>query len=239
MERQERWRRRYARMRPDWTPTTMIYAGVVDEVVGPGCRMLDVGCGHSALLASSIDRGGHAVGMDVDLAALSRNAFFRSRVAGNAERLPFGDDSFDLVVMAWVLEHLARPIAVFREIHRVLSPGGRVAFVTPNAWNYNAWLIRLVPNRLHGWFTFRLYGRSAEDTYPTAYRLNTVAAMDRTLARIGFERERLVLNGDPTYIAFNRPLFRLGVALERLLDLPWFRRARVHIVAVYRVRAES
>jgi SAM-dependent methyltransferase len=47
----------------------------------------------------------------------------------NAEQLPFDDGEFDAVVSNYVVHHLARPEVVFREISRVLKPGGRFAFV--------------------------------------------------------------------------------------------------------------
>lgn len=239
MDRQEYWRQRYAEVRPDWTPTTTIYARFVDELVDGDTRVLDIGCGHADLLASTFARSRRTVGIDVDADALASNDVIRHRAAADAERLPFARASFDLVVMAWVLEHLPRPVAAFREIRRVLAPGGRVVFVTPNTWNYNAWLIRMVPNAFHAFFTSKLYGRPAEDTYPTRYRLNSVRTLGSTMTRLGYRRERLVLNGDPTYIALNRTLFLLGVQLERLYDLPWLRSARVHIVGVYRTTASG
>jgi SAM-dependent methyltransferase len=234
MDRQEYWRQRYAEIRPGWTPTTTIYARLVDELVDGRTRVLDVGCGHANLLASTLARSRRTVGIDLDANALATNDVIRHRAAADVERLPFTPASFDLVVMAWVLEHLPRPVSAFREIRRVLAPGGRVVFVTPNAWSYNAWLIRMVPNVFHSFFTSKLYGRPAKDTYPTRYRLNSVRTLGSTLTRLGYERERLVLNGDPSYIAFSRALFLLAVQLERIYDLPWLGAARVHIVGVYR-----
>jgi SAM-dependent methyltransferase len=234
MDRQEYWRQRYTEIRPEWIPTTTIYASLVDELVDHDTRVLDIGCGHSDLVGSSLTRCRRAVGIDADERALTGNEVLRYRVGAVAERLPFRAGSFDLVLMAWVLEHLAHPVSVFREIRRVLGPGGRIVFVTPNAWNYNAWLIRLVPNAFHAFFTSRLYGRLAEDTYPTRYRLNSVRRLRMTLPGLGFERERIVLNGDPTYIALNELFFRVGVLFERIYDLPPLRRARVHIVGAYR-----
>jgi SAM-dependent methyltransferase len=233
-DRQEHWRQRYAAIRPGWTPTTTIYARLIDEHLDDGTRVLDIGCGHSDLLRETFARTSHVSGIDVDDAAMRRNTTIRRKAMATAEHLPFADASFDLVVLAWVLEHLERPTTVFREIHRVLDGGGRAVFVTPNAWNYNAWLIRLVPNAFHARFTSRLYGRATADTFPTRYRLNSIRRIDDVLSGIGFARERVVLNGDPTYIAFNGPLFALASWVERLHDLRPFRQARVHIVGVYR-----
>jgi SAM-dependent methyltransferase len=234
MDRQEYWRQRYAEIRPEWTPTTAIYARLVDGLIGDDTRVLDIGCGHADLVGPSLVRGGRAVGIDRDTEALAANEAIHLRIGADAERLPFSPGSFDLVLMAWVLEHLPRPLRAFREIRRVLIPGGRVVFVTPNSWNYNAWLIRMVPNAFHAAFTSRLYGRLAKDPYPTRYRLNSIRRLGATLPDLGYERERIVLNGDPTYIAFNEPLFRIATLLEGLYDLPPLRRARVHIIGVYR-----
>ena len=231
---QEGWRARYAEMRPGWRPSTTLYRQLVGAHVDDRSRVLDVGCGRSELLATELARAARAVGTDPDVASLRANETLPLRAAATGERLPFPDRTFDLVVLAWVLEHLERPTAVFREVHRVLCPGGRVAFLTPNAWNYNAWLIRAVPNRLHHVFTSRLYGRPAGDTFPTRYRCNSTGVIHRTLSPLGFDRERIVLNGDPSYIAVNEPLFRLGVLLESLYDLAPLRRARVHLIGLYR-----
>jgi SAM-dependent methyltransferase len=49
----------------------------------------------------------------------------------DAERLPFGDATFDLVVLADVIEHVSSVGQAMREVRRVLRPGGRLVCVTP------------------------------------------------------------------------------------------------------------
>jgi SAM-dependent methyltransferase len=155
-------------------------------------------------------------------------------VQGNAEKIPFEDNFFDLVVMEWVAEHLDNPRGSFSEIHRVLKPGGRVIFLTPNVWNYNVWIIRAIPNRFHAFFTRRLYNRGDGDTYPVRYLVNSARRVESVLGGIGFRRDRLILNGDPTYISFNDALFKLACFLERMLQLKALRFANVHLIGIYK-----
>ncbi|MGH7642963.1 MAG: class I SAM-dependent methyltransferase, partial [Candidatus Dormibacteria bacterium] len=157
----------------------------------------------------------------------------KHKLEASVESIPMPDGFFDLATTAWVGEHLPRPLAALREIHRVLRPGGRLVVLTPNAWNYNAWLVRAVPYRFHDYFTRRLYGRQERDTYPVRYRMNTPRELERRATEAGFHRVRLILNGDPSYIAFNEPLFRIARALEGLLELPGLNQARVHLIGLF------
>ncbi|MGH2503669.1 MAG: class I SAM-dependent methyltransferase, partial [Ktedonobacterales bacterium] len=97
--------------------------------------LLDVGCGGGALLRAVLESGCRAAAIDhsydmVQLAsAENREAIAAGRLTiqqADAERLPFGDDSFTRAVMTGVLGHLPDPVAVFRELRRVLAPGGRL-----------------------------------------------------------------------------------------------------------------
>lgn len=236
MNRQERWRQRYKERRPEWDSSPILYRRLIGEKVNGATRVLDIGCGHTDFLKEVYDRTPHTYGADPDAAALAKNTTIKNTVTANAEHLPFEDNFFDVVVLAWVLEHLERPEAVFREIHRVLKPNGTVIFLTPNAWNYNVWIIRAIPNAFHDFFTRRLYERQEHDTFPTRYKINSPRRVESILTKIGFEREQLLLNGDPTYISFNKPLFAFACLLESLLDLRALQKARVHLIVSYRKR---
>jgi SAM-dependent methyltransferase len=98
--------------------------------VGPGTRVLDVGCGHGDLCAAAAARGARPAGVDLAdgmvEAARAAHPGLEFRVA-DAEDLPFADATFDAALAAFVVNHLPRPERAAAEIGRVLAPGGRAA----------------------------------------------------------------------------------------------------------------
>jgi SAM-dependent methyltransferase len=51
-----------------------------------------------------------------------------------ADKIPLPDDSLDSILCTEVLEHVPDPLAVWREFHRLLRPGGKVLLATPMSW---------------------------------------------------------------------------------------------------------
>ena len=97
-------------------------------------RWLDVGCGNGAFTEALIARCApdEVVGIDPSEGQL---AFARTRPAarsaqfriGDAQALPFGNDRFDVAVMALVVTYLSDPGRAVAEMARVVRPGGWVA----------------------------------------------------------------------------------------------------------------
>jgi SAM-dependent methyltransferase len=235
-ERQLRARAEYLRRNPSWVDSVSRYRALIGSASSQGARILDLGCGRNGLHGDDLScaPGAKVVGVDPDRDALAANRVLAQRVVGSGEELPFGTGTFDVVASAWVLEHLDHPGLVFSEVRRVLVAGGSFVFLTPNAWNYNAWMIRAIPHRWHAGLTRRLYGRGEGDAYPVRYRANTGAGLHRLLNAAGFERTDLTYNGDPSYIAFNRALLEASIGIERVLATSRLRGAQVHILGVAR-----
>lgn len=94
-------------------------------------RVLDVGCGTGELTRILQEESdAHVVGLDADRDLLSHVTGADDRVIGDATRLPFADDSFDIVVCQALLINLPDPTAAVEEFARVSSD--RVAAIEPD-----------------------------------------------------------------------------------------------------------
>jgi arsenite methyltransferase len=102
-----------------------------------GERVLDLGCGagtDSLVAAQMVGADGHVTGIDMTVAMLvkARSAATEMGatnvefVEAEAERLPFADESFDVVISNGVIDLVPDKDTVFAEIFRVLNPGGRI-----------------------------------------------------------------------------------------------------------------
>jgi arsenite methyltransferase len=127
----------------DAVPETAVesFAGVANPWqlgrLAPGERVLDLGSGagtDSLVAAQMVGDGGRVTGIDMtpEMLAKSRRAAAEMAasnvefVEADAERLPFPDESFDVVVSNGVIDLIPDKDAVFAELFRVLRPGGRI-----------------------------------------------------------------------------------------------------------------
>lgn len=132
-----------------------------------GLRVLDVGCGGGILSEALAERGASVLGIDLAESALQAAEAHRAgqaveyRLESSRETAARGE-VFDVVTCMEMLEHVADPAAVLRDIHAVLKPGGWAFFSTINrtlkarlgAVYAAEYLLHLVPQGTHqfDWF---------------------------------------------------------------------------------------
>ncbi len=124
------------------------HAGFFVPQLRPGMRVLDCGCGPGSIsldLAQLVRPGGEVVGIDLDPRQVAAaRAQMSARGSDNvrfdvadAYALPFAAGTFEAVFAQSLLMHVRDPLAVMREVFRVLKPGGVFGVRDPD---YGAWL---------------------------------------------------------------------------------------------------
>ncbi|WP_138798286.1 methyltransferase domain-containing protein [Halostella sp. PRR32] len=112
--------------------------GMLD--LDPDDRVLDVGCGTGFGTAGLLDHVDEVHGLDQSVHQMEKAwakfgktdgpvRFYR----GDAERLPFKTDSFDVIWSSGSIEYWPHPVRALREFRRVVKPGGQVLVVGPNS----------------------------------------------------------------------------------------------------------
>jgi len=202
-------------LRPD--PFDMLLAGATRR---PVARVLDIGAGRGGIRPRFTPGGVLLVGCDAT-DAVSEHPTIDRGVQCDGGRLPFADQSFDVCSMRYVIEHLQDPRQAFEEAYRVLRPGGRFVFVTPNAWYYASIAARVVPNRVHPMLVHWCTGRRERDVYPTVYAANTRARLRTHLRAVGFRERTLKFcqwGSGRGYLDFSVPTLLIDWAYERAVN---------------------
>jgi SAM-dependent methyltransferase len=181
--------------------TTFAHAtrGFIDDLldaagVKAGMRVLDLACGPGLVASGAAERGALPVGLDFSSAmvALARADHPGIRFEeGDAEVLPFADESFDAVVANFGIHHVAEPNRALAEARRVLRPGGRAAFTSWAAPAENiAWRLLFDAISAHG-------DRKAADTPPPGGSLRSPEDLLSALDAVGFtETEARRVHGE-------------------------------------------
>ncbi|MBI4672660.1 MAG: class I SAM-dependent methyltransferase [Chloroflexi bacterium] len=151
--------------------------------VAPDARILDAGCGAGPALRYLKQRGFAPFGSDFIEYPLvqARQLIPDARlVQCNSDNvLPYADNSFDVILMSEVIEHVASPEFTLRECYRVLRGGGAVAVTTPNLWD-----VRRTYYPLLG----KVWAGDADATHQTLFNPQT---LHQVFARAGFRNVRV------------------------------------------------
>lgn len=217
---QQRYLKRYYDRSAGWIGGTEEFHRMCQSVAPERGRILEIGSGPSNQTSRFLSTLGELHGVDISPEVLENDALVSASVL-EAPTYPMEDESFALCVSNYVLEHVAAPEEHFREVWRVLMPGGAYCFRTPNRYHYVTAVARLTPHWFHVLAANRLRNlpKNEPDPYPTYYAANTQSDVRRIAGQSGFEVEELVLiEKEPSYGMSSRLLFLTFLAYERLVN---------------------
>ena len=177
--------------------------------ITPKDRVLDMGCGIGNILIALAERTAFElppVGTDVApaLVEMGKREVAVAGLDGRIEllvapatRLPFDDGRFDLVLTSHVIKHLDEVAlaSAFREVARVLAPGGRFLL-----WEFN-----------RSPFSAPLFISAAASGLPPPFRLRSAHELGRALTAAGFYRVTRI----PTGLFLMPPVPRLALLAQR------------------------
>ncbi len=205
------------------------------EALRPGDEILDIGAG-AGIVAAMNFRGiaGRVCGIDLD-PRVEQNPFLDEGRLADAGAIPYPDARFDLVFADNVMEHLDDPVGVFTEISRVLKPGGRLLFRTPNRSHYMPLIARCTPHGFHQWVN-KWRGRAEVDTFPTRYHVNSACQVRAVAKASGLQIDRIErVEGRPEYLRLTAPTYICGLIYERMVNMTeWLAGMRILLIASLR-----
>ena len=142
-----------------------------------GQRVLDIACGTGVVtrdIAAIVGSEAVPVGYDLSpgmLEVAHRIAPWIDWQHGNADQLPFADNSFDRVVCQYGLMFFPDPVKSLREMLRVLKPGGRLAVAVWDSLESNTGFADKVA------ILERIAGTAAADALRAPFRLGDIATL--------------------------------------------------------------
>ena len=184
----------------------------------PEHTILDLGAGRGRLTHMNF-RGlvAHTCGLDPEEVVMSNPHLDEAKV-GFAEEIPWPNNTFNVIISDNVIEHVTTPISVFREVHRVLKPGGFFLVKTPNRYHYVAAVASVTPYRFHQWFNVRR-GTESHDTFPTLYRANTQCTLRKIAQSAGLlVTDITATEGRPEYMRWSPLTYAFGLLYERIVN---------------------
>lgn len=150
-----------------------VYRGILSNI--QFSRALHLGSGRDRVgLGNWLEsHDQQVIALDPDQGGIHRNDQ-DCKLIGDGQRLPFANNTFDLVFSEYVFEHLSHPRLALVEVDRVLRPGGSFVVLVPNPRHYYARIADLTPFWMHLlWFRLQGVESADKDRFPTQYEWGT------------------------------------------------------------------
>jgi SAM-dependent methyltransferase len=167
-------------------PVTVKSANLIESRVRTGSRkLLDIGCGYGFLLKEMKSRGWMVEGIDISQTG-RQYAHDRWDIPVHSKPLEYlniPENSFEVITLFYVIEHVHDPLSVLMEVKRIIKPGGHIFL----RWPHSTPIVRML-----GPLARKL------DLYHTPYHLYDFSpkTMERMLKSCGFREIETMIKGN-------------------------------------------
>ncbi len=196
----------------EYGPQKMVknYLDLVKKHLNKDSVILDAGCGEGGVFSKSDlnKKGKRKTLIGIDLCK-EKNPYVDKKFIGSLDKLPFKDNTFDIIICEWVVEHLEYPELVFNEFSRVLKKEGHLILFTPNVWNPLVFFSKIIPSSLKDAILKKFVGKEDNDLFPVFLRCNSVRSINKVAIISGFKNEFLKTYHNADYFAYSRFLQKL------------------------------
>lgn len=208
----------YARI-PDYVFSNDLFESLIKGSLQQDSVWIDAGCGNNGLVYEFSGIAPLGTGIDEVVhpeMLTSADRFINTSL----EKIPFEDNSVDLISANMVVEHIVNIDRVLKEFHRILKPGGKFIFRTTNKNYPTLFFGNLLPKRLKDKIIFRIFGVRSHDIFVTTYPANTLGKIRKVFASGGFNIDLLIAVED--LHMFNPLVFELSYMLYSVQKMKMF-----------------
>ncbi len=211
---------------------TNAYRKRLKEIVKPGMTLLHAGCGWDKKdISANFKDNCKIIGVDLDERV--KEMFHSEFHLCSMNTMPFEEATFDVIFSEYVLEHVEEPEGAFKEMSRVLKPGGTIVILTPNLYSYKSLGSLITPYEFHLWMGCIRYGDGHQpDMYKTTYKANTAKDYQRLASQSGLTVSHIQwINNGPTWFSKCPVVFDLANGFHHLTNqVEWLKTLRCGLI---------
>lgn len=194
--------------------------------------VLDAGCGKGDIMAEFKNQTKQIIGLDDDATLLKNNNIVDKKIVASLDKIPLVNNIIDAAVATFVIEHVKNPNDMFKEILRILKPGGKFIFITTNVYNPVMFFSMLLPYNIHKFLREKLLHKISEGTHETYYYANTYPKLNQLAKEAGFKSYKITRVGNPEYLSFSKVTVLPAVYFEKVIDNKYLAFFKMYLMGI-------